>query len=283
MKCKLCGNTKLLKMQTINVDKIKIGYKIDVSKYFKANEFVEYKCSNCQIKSFSDVAPGDSEFYDFLQEQPMYYETDKGEFRKAIELISKYSPNKLLEIGAGRGYFLEKIKDSFEVKASEYSEKSLSYLKSKNIFLDEDGDLYDFIVSFQVFEHVDNLRDLLSFVDKKLDINGYLFVTVPNNDSDYFQETFDILDYPPHHMHQFNEYALKYIAKEMNYELLEYWIEPMRIEHYSSIIRQRRKKIMHRFKFVSKIFALIDYLFLPYAYDNKAVGHTHGVLLQKQR
>ena len=120
-------------------------------------------------------------------------------------------------------------------------------------------------------------------MDRKLEANGYLFVTVPNNDSDYFQETFDILDYPPHHMHQFNEYALKYIAKEMNYELLEYWIEPMRIEHYSSIIRQRRKKIMHKFKFVSKVFSLIDYLLLPYNYDSKAIGHTHGILLQKRK
>ena len=76
-------------------------------------------------------------------------------------------------------------------------------------------------------------------------------------------------------MHQFNEYALKYIAKEMNFELLEYWIEPMRIEHYSSIIRQRRKRIMHKFKFVSKVFSLLDYLLLPYNYDNKEIGHTH--------
>jgi SAM-dependent methyltransferase len=283
MKCKLCGNEKLIKMQTINVDNIQVGYEINVSKYFMSNEFVEYKCSNCQINFFDNAIPGDSEFYDFLQEQPMYYETDKGEFRRAIELISKYSPSKLLEIGAGRGYFLEKIKDSYEVRASEYSKKSLNYLKSKNISLDKDNDLYDFIVSFQVFEHVDNLRDLLNFVDRKLEASGHLFITVPNNDSNYFQETFDILDYPPHHMYQFNEYALKYIAKEMNYELLEYWIEPMRIEHYSSIIRQRRKKIIHKFKFVSKVFSLIDYLLIPYNYDSKAIGHTHGILLQKRK
>ena len=283
MKCKLCGSEKLIKTQNISTNNIQIGYKINVKKYFKSDEFIEYRCSNCQIKSFDNVIPGDSEFYDFLQEQPMYYESDKGEFRKAIELISKYSPNKLLEIGAGRGYFLEKIKNSFEVRASEYSEKSLIYLKSKNVLLDKDNDSYDFIVSFQVFEHVDNLKELLSFVDRKLEANGYLFVTVPNNDSDYFQETFDILDYPPHHMHQFNEYALKYIAKEMNFELLEYWIEPMRIEHYSSIIRQRRKRIMHKFKFVSKVFSLLDYLLLPYNYDNKETGHTHGILLQKRK
>jgi len=213
----------------------------------------------------------------------LYYESDKAEFRKAIELISKYRPKKILEIGAGRGYFLEKIKNSFQVKAIEYSKRNLSLLKSKNIPLDEEDDTYNFIVSFQVFEHVDNLQDLLNFVDKKLENFGYLLISVPNNDSPYFQETFDVLDYPPHHMHQFNEYSLKYIAKVLNYELLEYWVEPMRIEHFGAIIRQRRKKIMHNIRLVSKILSLIDYLLIPYYYDSKAIGHTHMILLQKRK
>lgn len=281
MKCKLCGCEKMIKLRSIDVKYIQSFYKIDISKYFRNDQFIQYMCTNCQIKSFDGVIPADSAFYDYIQELPMYYESDKYEFKKAIECILKYKPKKILEIGAGRGYFLEKIKDSFEVRATEYSEKSLKYLKSKGIQLDKDDDTYDFIVSFQVLEHVDNLADLLNFIDKKLETNGYLFISVPNNDSLYFQETFDILDYPPHHMHQFNEHSLKYIAKILNYKLLEYWTEPIRIEHFGFIIRHRRKKIMHRFKFISKFLSVLDYLFLPYMYDKNIPGHTHMVLLQK--
>lgn len=283
MECKLCGNKKMIEIKSFKVEDIQTFYEFDISKYFYGNEFKLYWCTNCQIKTFGNIIPPDSKFYDQVQKLHNYYEQDKNEFTKAIELIIRYNPKKILEIGAGYGHFLDKIKNVYNVKASEYSEKALKVLQAKNISIDDDSDTYDFIVSFQTFEHIYDLRAFLEFVDKKLEVGGYLFITVPNNDSNYFKETFDYLDYPPHHVHQFNEYALKYIAKVMNYELLEYWVEPLRIEHYSSIIKHRRKKLSYRLKFLSKIFSLFDYMLIPYFYNNQEKGHTHGVLLKKIR
>jgi len=288
MKCKLCGSKRMVKLNTIYANEIKLAYKmnfkIDVSKFFVSDVVYLYKCLDCDIKSFYGVRPGDSDFYDYLQEFPMYYESDKPEFRQALNYIAKYNPSKILEIGAGKGFFLEKLKNTFEVRASELSKKSMEVLKEKGISLDTEQDTYDFICSFQVVEHIDNLGDLLSFIDKKLRVGGLLFISVPNNDSPYFQETFDVLDYPPHHLHQFSKKALLSIGNILKYELIDYWVEPMRIEHFVSIIRHRRKKIMNRFKFISKAFSLVDYFLIPYIYNfykDVIPGHTHGALFKK--
>lgn len=294
MRCKLCGNDKLVKIKTIKVTEIQDYYDyydIDISRYFNGDEFFLYQCTRCQVKSFVNALPGDSEFYEHLSKFSWYYEEDKEEFKKAIELIFKYNPRKILEIGAGFGFFLEKIKEAYEVKASEYSKKAIESLKSKGISLDNESDTYDFIVCFQVMEHIDNLEEFLAFVDKKLEFGGHVFICVPNNDSDFFKETFSALDYPPHHMHQFNEYALKYVAKILNYAIVDYWTESLRIEHYTDQIRNRRKKIKNIFqiggnmlwdRISTKIIDLLDYLLLPYFYNNKVNGHTHGILLKKE-
>lgn len=249
------------------------------------HSFDLYQCQVCGIKSFDKVLPADSELNSALQELPFYYEESKGEFNYAIELISRLVPKKILEIGAGRGYFLEKLKNSYDVRAVEYSDKSLMFLQEKNIKFDEKGLTYDFICAFQVMEHIENLTEFLKFCDEKLEVNGCLLILVPNNDSSYFTETINVLDFPPHHLHQFNEKALKYIAKVLNKEIIEYWQEPLRIEHYTCMIRVRRNKMMHRFPFIRRLFYIMDYLLIPYFYDRnrKEPGHTHAVLLQKKR
>ena len=115
---------------------------------------------------------------------------------------------------------------------------------------------------------------------------------MPNHDSPYFQETFDFLDYPPHHMTQWSKQALLNLANIMGYTLIEYCEEKIRIEHYDYLIKSRRLKITVQNgngllrKLKRKIIDIAtmtsDKILLPYMLDDtKILGHTHGVLLQK--
>ncbi|PRM94475.1 hypothetical protein CJ673_06185 [Aliarcobacter cryaerophilus] len=283
MKCKLCHSCKIIKLKSINSVEIKSKYKIDIKRFFTKETFEHFKCLTCNLKFFDNVLTGDSLFYDQLQENTSYYEKDKVEFDYALSKIAQINPSKILEIGAGRGYFAEKIKDSYNIKVSEFSQKSMKYLKEKNISFDEKHDTYDFICAFQVLEHVEDINSFLNYIDSKLNENGSLLISVPNNDSEYFKNVFDVLDYPPHHMYQFSSKSLHYIGKKMNYSLKDYWTEPMRIEHYFNIIKAKRFKLMKAQPIKKTFFALFDYLLTPYFHDDNLLGHTHAILFKKEK
>lgn len=282
MKCKFCGSEKTVKVQTIEVNTIKKYYKINIDRFFTSNNFHLYRCLNCDLRMYQNIIPGDSAYYDYIQDTTLYYERDKNEFEYAISKIQDKSPDSILEIGAGAGYFLEKLSGGFNVRASEFSERSKSLLKLKNISLDEEGMTYDFICSFQVFEHVEDLNKILQFCNNKLNNNGYLLISVPNEDSAYNKEIFNWLNHPPHHVFRFSKQSLYNIAKIINYQVIDYWSEPLRIEHFKSIIRERRNKTINGFSIVKKMFSFFDFLLLPYYYQpDNYIGHTHAILLKK--
>ena len=283
MKCSLCGSGKVIKLETRNPNSITKFYNINIDRFFSSETFSLYRCMNCDLKMFDGVIPGDSDFYDYMQTTPMYYEEEKEEFNFAISMIQKYNPKTLLEIGAGQGFFLEKLLGALEVRVNEFSEKSKQILKKKNIQFDEEGMTYDFICSFQVFEHVKNLKALIEFCDKKLNNKGYILISVPNEDSIYNKEVFNWMNYPPHHIYRFSKVSLENIARLKNYRVMEYWKEPLRIEHFITIIRDRREKTLTKYPIGKKIFSLFDHFIAPYFLDsNTMIGHTHAILLQKE-
>lgn len=282
MRCKFCGSERTIKIQTIEVKTIKKFYKINIDRFFTSPDFHLYRCLNCDLRMYNNIIPGDSDFYDYIQNTTLYYEEDKNEFEYAISKIQELNPKTILEIGAGAGFFLEKLLNGFDIRASEFSEKSKLILKQKNISLDEEGLKYDFICSFQVFEHVEDLNKILEFCNNKLNKNGYLLISVPNEDSDYNKEIFNWLNYPPHHTLRFSKQSLYNIAKIINYQVIDYWYEPLRIEHFKSLVRERRNKVISGYSIVKKILSVLDLLLVPYFYQpNIAIGHTHAILLKK--
>ncbi|MBN2964468.1 class I SAM-dependent methyltransferase [Sulfurospirillum sp. T05] len=281
MKCKMCKSTRIVRLEVVESIHIKEKYKFDVARFFQQEKFDLLKCLDCDLKFFNKVVSGDSLFYDLLQENEFYYEKEKAEFDFALSKIAHLNPKKILEIGAGKGCFVEKIKDYYDVRVSEFSKKSIDFLEKNNVTFDSSNDTYDFICAFQVLEHVERLDIFLEFIDSKLEDNGYLLLSVPNNDSEYFKNVFDALDYPPHHMYQFSRKALHSIGVKLHYSVEDYWTEPLRIEHYFSIIKSKRLKLMKAHPIKRNFFSLFDYLLAPYFYDKSQIGHTHAILFQK--
>lgn len=118
--------------------------------------------------------------------------------------------NRILDVGCGRGYFLEEArKRGWEVYGSEYSKRAIELLQSKGIQTHEGridqtafGQLsFDIITSFEVIEHIYTPNEDLEQMHQKLRNGGLLYITTPNFNSlmrHLLKAKYNIIEYPEH-------------------------------------------------------------------------------------
>jgi hypothetical protein len=126
---------------------------------------------------------------------------------------------------------------------------------------------------------------MMSFVDGKLLPGGHLLVSVPNPESSLFSETFAYLDYPPHHMNRFTKHALERMGGILGYSPVDYWREPMRIGHWSAVVKSRRRKMLaaQRLRRLQLLVGTIgDAILLPMSIGSSGeIGHSHTMVYRK--
>lgn len=151
-------------------------------------------------------------------------------FNQMLNLIEKYKdPGKILDIGCGLGLLLYLAnKRGWESNGIEISTFASNFAKNKlklnvinsdnlNSFQDN---FFDVIVVNHVLEHIENPLVLLKQIKKKLNINGILFIGVPNINGLYprFQkENWPSLQ-PSTHIYQFTPKTLKALLKIIRFK-----------------------------------------------------------------
>lgn len=114
--------------------------------------------------------------------------------RKAYELIKAKVHGSILEIGPGEGYGLDILvsaNDSLNISAVDKSKYAIQRLKNKfpnaNVIQQRvpplskiESNSQDFVIAFQVIEHIKNDRHFLNEIYRVLKPNGTLFLTTPN-------------------------------------------------------------------------------------------------------
>ena len=290
--CPLCESRRHVMLREIRasdlIEKYRRTFHIDVRQYFMDEPVFLLQCADCRLKYFHPRMEAKSDLYEQLERFDWYYQDEKPEFEFALEKLLEKNPSSVLEIGCGDGRFLKKIRHLFSVRAREYNENALKKLAQMGIRLDEEGMKYDFVLAFQVLEHVEDVKGFLDLCVEKLNDGGFLFLSVPNNDSKYAKEVGDILDHPPHHSTQWPKAALYEIAKKYALSVEEYYAEPVRFVHYRAIVDVRRRTLPlgDLFEQSGGIFrhlvSAIDRVLAPYFYDLVSYpGHTHGCLYKK--
>lgn len=217
----------LKKIIEIPVNKIISGYKgyldIDVTDAFEGIEYILLFQDNITGNRFflPENIAGSGEFYHSLQKFEWYYQKEKWEFSVARKYVKS---GKLLEVGCGMGFFLDSLEklESFELLGTEYNEEAVAFCKAKGLNVDKydwsafkSSDL-DYIVSFQVLEHLPNYRLFFQESFRSLKKGGKFIVGVPNSSSfvfypfteNYFNDGTLLLNLPPHHMSWWNKKAL---------------------------------------------------------------------------
>ena len=114
--------------------------------------------------------------------------------KKAYELVKDKIHGNILEIGPGEGYGLEILSQTqkdLSISAVDKSKYAIQRLKNKfpnaNVIQQRvpplskiASDSQDFVIAFQVIEHIKNDTHFLKEIHRVLKPNGTLFLTTPN-------------------------------------------------------------------------------------------------------
>ncbi|BDA79192.1 hypothetical protein LPTSP3_g21220 [Leptospira kobayashii] len=197
----------------------------------------------------SDVAGSDSLYKSLSEKFDWYYGSEKWEFDIAFDIMKRFAPKSLLEIGAGRGHFIEKIQTlGISSLGLEFNKEALAFTKKKNLpiinstmeAMIREKKNYDAVVSFEVFEHLTNPKAYLEESLALLNKGGLLLIAVPNAKS-FIRHADVALEMPPHHMLSMDVGFFKYIAKTYDLEILKVLYEPLaeyHIDYYIWMIKQ---------------------------------------------
>ena len=179
----------------------------------------------------------------------LYRLVQKWSLKNKINLINSLSNHKgaLLDIGAGTGNFCETSKQNFwDVYGVEPSEKAREVAAKKNIFLhqsieDFTGQQFDVITLWHVLEHLPDLENTITAIQKLLKPNGVLIVAVPNYnsfDAKHYKRFWAAYDVPRHLWH-FSQNSMSQLFSE-NMKLLK--TKPMIFDSfYVSLLSEKYK------------------------------------------
>lgn len=235
-------------LRTINVKEIIKKYKllgINVTKYFnQRKEILVYKCNDTGYKFYYPFnIDGDSSFYEYFQSFKWYYMPWKWEHEISKNYLKEGM--KVLEVGCAHGAFLKKINELFDLKLTVGLELNKSakinheklIIKNETVqeFSKKKIELFDFVCSYQVLEHISDVR---SFLKAKIDClkkGGTLVISVPNNES-FIKDMGVGLNSPPHHMGLWDEKSLKALEFIFPIELVKIHKEELQEHHVGSYV-----------------------------------------------
>ena len=304
--CPLCNSSveNVERINTNNIIKLWKKRGIDIEKLFGENLYL-YKnlCPHCKLEFFYPFVPGDNKFYSLLGREEWYYlHEDKTEFLYSCKFIKEN--DHVLDIGSGRGAFFKYIDKKVEYTGLELSSQAIEFAKKEKInvmektieeFAQNNQNSQDVVVAFQVLEHIVNLDSFIKSSLTVLKKNGYFNIAVPNNYSFIRYAQNNILNLPPHHLLQWNEYSLEYIAKKYNLEIIDIYKEKVTNVHKSWFYTTKISKFTRgllgfrtrtiNVSFLSRVIQKISFLLSKFARNSRSYlkedGHTIAIVFKK--
>ncbi len=267
----ITNSKNIVREKTIATDFIIQGYKkmygIDVKRFFtNLDHIYQYKCLDSGFRFFYPFTTvGDSKFYEEIEKFPWYYMDWKWEHQSSLAFIKKVDT--VLEVGCGKGVFLKKlgsigiIATGLELNENAVREGLQNGLHILNELIEDhetnNKGKYDVVCSFQVFEHVTDLRQVLQSSINVTKKGGKLIMSVPNNDSFLKNDTAGILNIPPHHMNLWDKNFLKKLAPLFNLRLECITYEPLQNYHSGHYYGIQLSKIKRKSPVLGKIISIL--------------------------
>ncbi len=136
-----------------------------------------------------------------------------GQKRKLVELAVGMQSGKILDIGAGTGFFLNEMRlNGWQVTGTEKSADARKFAQTEfNLAVNETEDLFQFensmfdvITLWHVLEHIHRLSENMEAIVRLLKDDGKLVIAVPNHesyDAQHYEEFWAAYDVPRHIWH----------------------------------------------------------------------------------
>lgn len=197
-------------------------------------------CKDCNFCFASPYVAGDSTYYNLAFPRAGYL-AERWEFDRTLDDLrsTEFVGQRVLEVGAGLGNFLDKIIDRHVprdgITAIEYSDQALRTLREKGYYAISDdirrADIppgLDAIFLFQVVEHMDNLTSLFEKLVELVRPLGAIYIAVPNYAAVRFNQKngSGILIMPPHHIGCWSRAAFDRIAAANGLRIAALELEP---------------------------------------------------------
>ena len=192
-----------------------------------------------------------------------HIETKKGLINKWHHIIKRLNTNKkinilgkekgrLLEIGSGAGFLLNKCKErGWDTVGKEPNAKARENAKASNNIelkasiseVEHEENTFDRVMMWHVLEHVADLDGLFNTINKVLKKNGKLIIAVPNSNANEIKRykshwaAYDV----PRHLYHFQKSSIKSIADKNGFMVEK--INPMCFDSfYISMLSEKIKK-----------------------------------------
>lgn len=221
--------------------------RIDVSRFFEGIDNLEIrKCTRTGYRYYFPFSIfGDAGFYEDLQKnREGYYPTDKWEHLQAIKQIK--AGQSVLEVGCATGYFLDMIRKKKAVGVGlEMNKKAITEARQQGFDIFEEylrehsvshEGKYDVVCSFQVLEHIADVKDYFESAKRCLKPGGKIIVAVPN--SNPYLHKFDLyhtMNLPPHHAGMWNKATFRKVAEF--FDLTTVYLKTERLKEYKTWYR----------------------------------------------
>lgn len=179
-----------------------------------------YECRHCGTRSYDPMIEGDAAYYRHLSTNlRWYYETDRWEFRPALDILEKAGARQFLEVGCGDGHFLSlAARQGLTGAGLEINPEAVAKLKSRGLEvrteLNERDGPYDAIVMFQLIEHLKDPFSYLTSILPHLRKHGLLVLSTPVTPSCAAFNSNAFL-WPPHHQWLPTTRAYRHLAARL--------------------------------------------------------------------
>lgn len=206
-----------------------------------------HECSKCSLQFF----------YPFLNPGNLWYEStsDYGikdittpkiyrGFHKSFLKKCKSSFKKdsyLLELGCGAGEFINEVeklgcrvfgvdfdKKAIEVAKKHFNLKNVFAMSFDEFFKKTDLPKFDYIVFFEVIEHLDNPLEFIENVKKNLKEEGKIYLSTPSRER--ILVDWNNWDFPPHHLTRWNKESISNLFSKIGFKITDFgYVEQFKI------------------------------------------------------
>lgn len=219
------------------IDAYRTQLQFDVSEFLPAIDQLEvYRCGDTGLEFFYPLnLEGPPAFYEKLYTAEAPEQDEKWEFDAALHFLQ--DAQSLLDIGCGRGAFLDKARShGRRVAGLETSRLGREVARNRGLEVYDEtiaahasnnADGYDAVTAFQVLEHT---ADPATFIRASIDAlrpGGLLVISVPNNDSFLKHCELLPLNMPPHHVALWNQQAIESLPRLFPIDLIAIEKQPL--------------------------------------------------------
>lgn len=211
--CPLCKSCNIVEIYEVSseeisnqVDANKKEIKKEIEKIWKNNRCTFVKCKKCSFSFAHPFNGGSEQFYRKLYSTN--YPKNRWEYNLTLKKIS--DKDVCLEIGSGRGVFINQLKKKGNIKGIYSVEISNSKADYKSIKDISNEKKFSVICMFQVLEHLDNFKEVFNKINKISFANSKMFISVPHEEGvEFFRTNIGFGDNPPIHVSRWNKNTIE--------------------------------------------------------------------------